>query len=768
MALRGDARMPLVLPFGPSPSSAWHLRRRSDAAEALGGDAVSVCPHRGPGSSLRGSLWNSAQRNPVPAAIVLFINDPLRIERAIWVRSACASSARAVDARRGSDRARCRARRARPICEARRRSEKIDAWYTARLKREETALSVQAKNRLVPRSRARLWPRPVKSSRWPGVFIFSNERPLGPGRLARERFVARHVGARRRRAQRPAPEPTAMPTDVDADASMSALRAKYDATTRLLAAQCGYRRSTREPRRPARSDARPGTEGALRASTRGGARPASPATSRRTTRRRDAAREEVRQDAGASRSRRANDDARDRPSTRDDVFPPPRSGTSSARLPESRSRRTPPRDSRALRLPFPSSPAGDRDRQAPRTRETRGDVRGGCERARPRRGRIRRRERATPLHGHPRRLRRRARRRRVARRPTPSPNADDATRLRRRREAELARARASRRRPDARPAARRRRFATRTSRARSASDLARAAATPRGTGEAALEARRLRPETHAKDAASPRRSPRSTPRVPSRVARGIRRRASERRARRAKKSAARRPAKAPTRRRRERVATAAQSSRSSASARRRKPSRWRRARRASTRGRARGRVAAAEADYAHAEKLAVDAAETLETERARWEADEAERERDTAKALRDAEVAYSREWERRTAEEVATLRENASWSRRRKRRRNVSRNVSSPSSPPRGATRGRASPYGRPRRVDARWTRRVDARRLAANASKSVLLEVEIAVAPSVAPSGAPRAAPRVRVVESRAFVASCRRACARGARSRV
>ena len=93
----GDARMPLVLPFGPSPSSAVappKTIRRCPSPSA--GTQVSVCPHLGPGSSLRGSLWNSAQRNPVPAAIVLFINDPQSFARP-------APPPRRVDARRGSD-----------------------------------------------------------------------------------------------------------------------------------------------------------------------------------------------------------------------------------------------------------------------------------------------------------------------------------------------------------------------------------------------------------------------------------------------------------------------------------------------------------------------------------------------------------------------------------------------------------------------------------------------------------------------------------------
>ena len=135
---------------------------------------------------------------------------------------------------------------------------------------------------------------------------------------------------------------------------MSALRAKYDATTKLLAAQCDTvdRLRAEVPRAPTRARG----EGALRRVRAG-------VLAQRRRRRRVglrvqvSPREEVRQDAGARRSRRANDDARDRPSTRDDVFPPPPRGTSGA-SPES------PRDAPHPATHAPSSSLPPPPRQA--------------------------------------------------------------------------------------------------------------------------------------------------------------------------------------------------------------------------------------------------------------------------------------------------------------------------------------------------------------------------------------------------------------------
>ena len=139
-----------------------------------------------------------------------------------------------------------------------------------------------------------------------------------------------------------------MATDVDADASMSALRAKYDATTKLLAAQCD---TVDRLRAEVRALRRAPEEGALRRVRAG-------VLAQRRRRRRVglrvqvSPREEVRQDAGARRSRRANDDARDRPSTRDDVFPP---AGRAARLPSHPETHPTPRLTRPP-LPFPLLP----------------------------------------------------------------------------------------------------------------------------------------------------------------------------------------------------------------------------------------------------------------------------------------------------------------------------------------------------------------------------------------------------------------------------
>ena len=200
------------------------------------------------------------------------------------------------------------------------------------------------------RDRARVfWPRPVKSSRWPGVFIFSERASLS-GRVASPGGMCRN-GARRRRAQRPAPEPTAMATDVDADASMSALRAKYDATTKLLAAQCDtvdrLRAEVRALRR-APEGKEPFGEYARGCSPSVAGDVASDYESK-YRRAKKFVKTQVRGGADARTTTRAT--VRPLATT---SSPPPREERRVSRVTP---RRTPPRDSRALLFPSPSSPA---------------------------------------------------------------------------------------------------------------------------------------------------------------------------------------------------------------------------------------------------------------------------------------------------------------------------------------------------------------------------------------------------------------------------
>ena len=71
--------MPLELPLGPSPSSAVappKTIKRCPPPSA--GTHVKVCPQRGPGSSLLGSMWNSAHRNPVVEDDILAALRPTR------------------------------------------------------------------------------------------------------------------------------------------------------------------------------------------------------------------------------------------------------------------------------------------------------------------------------------------------------------------------------------------------------------------------------------------------------------------------------------------------------------------------------------------------------------------------------------------------------------------------------------------------------------------------------------------------------------------
>ena len=85
--------MPLELPLGPSPSSAVappKTIRRCPPPSA--GTHVKVCPQRGPGSSLLGSMWNSAQRNPVVEDDILAPLRPNRLPHAMPVRANASAS----------------------------------------------------------------------------------------------------------------------------------------------------------------------------------------------------------------------------------------------------------------------------------------------------------------------------------------------------------------------------------------------------------------------------------------------------------------------------------------------------------------------------------------------------------------------------------------------------------------------------------------------------------------------------------------------------
>ena len=318
-----------------------------------------------------------------------------------------------------------------------------------------------------------------------------------------------------------------MATDVDADASMSALRAKYDATTKLLAAQCDtvdrLRAEVRALRR-APEGKEPFGEYARGCSPSVAGDVASDYESK-YRRAKKFVKTQVRGGADARTTTRAT--VRPLATT---SSPPPR-GTSGASPESPRDAPHPATHAPSSSLP-PPPPPGDRDRQAPRTRETRGDVRGGCERARPRRGRIHRRG-SRIRHDHPRRLRRRARRRasrRIRRRLRPRRRV---RRRRRRTRRTRARARVRNIRRDARP----RRRIVGVERDDARPRVGRRARRSRVARENRRGVPRHPSPRNAREGRARRRTRRRARRRElSRVLRGIRRRRVARRARRRQKT----------------------------------------------------------------------------------------------------------------------------------------------------------------------------------------------------------------------------------------